>query len=135
MIRIKNKANTNALPFWALILSFIIILGAGHGIIPLGYLEILWLNSLFGADDFAFSSGITTGVCIALIGQIPLLTSLFIRDSRDAVWFQVIGVVLLWVSLVFVDSDMDTSIVSSILLASPFLIVSSKLLYRIADNK
>ena len=135
MIRIKNKANNRALPFWALILSFIIILGAGHGIIPLGYVEILWLNSLFGTDDFAFSSRNTTGVCIALIGQISLLTSLFISDNRDTGRFQVLGVVLLWVSVVFVDGDMDTSIVSNILLASPFLIVSSKLLYRIADNK
>ncbi len=135
MLKIKNKAYNRALPFWALILSFIIILGAGHGIIPLGYVEILWLNSLFGTVDFAFSSGIIIGVCIALLGQISLLTSLFIRDSRDAVRFQVIGVVLLLVSLVIVDSDMDTSIVSSILLASPFLIISSKLLYRIADNK
>ena len=86
---------------WLLVSQFIITIGAGHGIAPMGLVEFIGLSSIVGLDDtFRSIDPVFLGlVCFTLGGQVAILISLFSRRANLKRAFAMIGPILLWLPL------------------------------------
>jgi hypothetical protein len=121
--------NYRVLTVWTLILNSVIIIGAGHGIVPLGVLEILWLYSLFGTEQYPLHSSVVFVLC-TVAGQAFLINSLFIKYQRVSS-IQILGLILLWIGFLFlINSEINESGFVSFIIGIPFLILSGKLFHR-----
>ena len=96
--------NFKTLTIWVVILNFFIIVGVGHGIVPIGLLEIIGIFKGFGIPrgDFSlsmtasFERSLTATALFFLIGQVFLILSISIKNRRGIFWFKILGLFFLW---------------------------------------
>ncbi|MBI3259108.1 MAG: hypothetical protein HYZ54_06520 [Ignavibacteriae bacterium] len=117
-----------------LILNVCTIIGAGHGILPLGVLEVFWLSSVLGSEQNLQQLAIVI-VFVTLVGQISLLTALFMQEQQTIRRAQIIGTILLLFGFVFIlGSKENEAGFITFILGIPFLYVSLKLMYKISSE-
>ena len=119
---------TKKLKIWTLITHGLIIIGAGHGILLLFFIEIFSFPYLT-KDIFSFLfNGVDNHFAVvgllSLLGQISLLFSLFNCKQNLKNIFQIIGLILLWLSIVYFTYDTTKDLYTHIALvtAIPFAI-------------
>jgi hypothetical protein len=119
---------TKKLKIWTLITHGLIIIGAGHGILILFFIEIVSFPYLT-KDNFSFLfNGVDNHFAVvgflSLLGQIALIFSLFNRrqDLKDT--YQIIGLFLLWLSIIYFtyDTTKDSYTHIALVTAIPFAI-------------
>jgi hypothetical protein len=127
------------LPALTIILSSLIIIGAGHGSGFLGLIEIAWLFQSYwiGTEDFSLSLSssydktLSAAAMIAFIGHIVMLVAFVVKGQKNISLIQIIGIILLWLAYVYIIHDI-ANILSLIGLVTglPFIIVSGRLFYK-----
>jgi hypothetical protein len=94
-----------SLTIWTLVSNFLTIVSAGHGIVCLGLIEILWTPQFYGigTKDFSLSlaasydESLQVAAFFSLVGQLPLIFSLLVKASSKIFLLQIIGLVFLWI--------------------------------------
>ncbi|QLE02374.1 hypothetical protein HX109_12710 [Galbibacter sp. BG1] len=126
--------------FTILIHSFIII-GAGHGIGIMGIIDIAYISNLIDNYGFTltgnFDDNIMTIGLLSLIGKILLILSLFVKINWTKNLTQLIGILLLWISVYFLTSgnwNYESLYELAFWTSIPFLISSIILTYLIVKN-
>lgn len=116
---------------YTIILHSFIIIGVGHGIGIMGMFDIASIPNLISGYGFtlngSFSDKIMSIGLISLIGKLLLITSFFIKTKNYKRVPEIIGVIILWISVYFLtngdwiyDSAHEIAFYTSI----PFLISS-----------
>jgi len=129
------------LTIWTIVLSVIIIIGAGHGIGFLGLMEIGGFINRFkiGTENFSLSlnssydNSIFPSALFALLGHLFLFVSLFKKNFL----IQIAGLCFLWISFYYLIHDFisDPAALLGLFTGIPFLIFSGILFYRIIKQK
>ena len=137
--------NFKKLTIWTIILNLFIVVAAGHGIGCLGLIEIFWFPQFYGigTEDFSFSLASsfdkTIGLValLSLIGQVLLVSTLFVKGHLQIFWTQVLGLFLLWTGFFYLAHSFFTDNISqiSVVTGLPFLIVSFALAYKTVRQK
>ncbi|MBN8790103.1 MAG: hypothetical protein J0I84_23720 [Terrimonas sp.] len=119
---------TKKLKIWTLITHGLIIIGAGHGILFLFFIEIFSFPYLT-KDSFSFLfNGVDNHFAVvgllSLLGQIAILFSLFNRRQNLKDVFQVVGLILFWLSIIYFtyDTTKDSYTHIALVTAIPFSI-------------
>jgi hypothetical protein len=101
----KNKRKSIIL---TIILHSLIILGVGHGIGIMGIIDIASIPNLIDGYEFKlsgeFSDIIMSIGLISLIGKILLILSLFLKSEFYKQVLEIIGIIILWISVYFLSS-------------------------------
>ena len=106
-MNVMKKTKRNSIILTVTLHSFIII-GAGHGIGIMGIIDIASIPNLI--DDYGFTlSGefndkIMSIGLISLIGKVLLIYSLFLKSELYKRIFEIVGILLLWISVYFLSS-------------------------------
>jgi hypothetical protein len=129
---------------WIIVLSFFIIIGAGHGIACIGLFEIFGLQYLFGIisgeqsllPTASYEASLGAAGLFALIGHIILTISFFIKENKR-LRLTIIGIIFLWTSFYYLAHNLFDDPVSllSFLFGLPFLICSLILFYRLIKQQ
>jgi hypothetical protein len=117
------------LKIWTIITHAFIVVGFGHGIITLGFIEVFWFPYIT-KDGFtfffnsSFEARLPTIGLLTLIGQASLACSTFTKRDRWALAFQLLGLLFLWLSIVYfvIYLSKEHYIQFGTLTAIPFLI-------------
>jgi hypothetical protein len=135
----------NKLTLSTIVLSFFIIIGAGHGIGCVGLLEIVALIHKFniGTEDFSLSfigsydKSLAAVGLFALVGHMLLLISIGRKAERQKFWTKVAGLIFLWTSFYYLTHNIFNDDLSQIgfVTGLPFLIVSIILAYKVVKQK
>ena len=133
--------NFKRLTIWTIILSSLIIIGAGHGIGCIGLLEIVGFFNKFdiGTEDFSLSlrasydKSLPTVALFALVGHILLLISILTKSYKKLVWTKVVGLIFLWTSFYYLTHNYFSDDLSHMgfITGIPFLIGSIILAYKV----
>ena len=129
-----------------IVLSFFIIIGAGHGIACVGLLEIVGLFHKFniGTEDFSFSltasydKSLSVAALFSLVGHIFLIASLIItKNYKKAYWTKLTGLLFLWTGFYYLTHNFFNDDLSQISLVTglPFLVVSIILATKMVRQK
>ena len=101
----KTKRNSIIL---TIILHSFIILGVGHGIGIMGLIDIASIPNLIDGYVFTLSGEFNDNIMsiglISLIGKMCLILSLFLKPKFYKRILEIIGIVILWVSVYFLSS-------------------------------
>ena len=137
--------NFKRLTIWTIVLSFFIIIGAGHGIACVGLLEIVGLFHKFniGTEDFSLSltasydKSLSSVALFALIGHIFLIVSILTKNIKQIFWTKTIGLFFLWASFYYLTHNISNDDLSQIgfVTGLPFFIVSIVLAFKVAKQK
>ena len=137
--------NFKRLTIWTIVLSFLIIIGAGHGIACVGLLEIVGLFHKFniGTEVFSFSltasydKSLSVVALFALVGHILLIISILIKNNKQLFWTQTIGLLFLWTSFYYLTHNIFNDELSQIgfFTGLPFFIVSVILAFKVVRQK
>jgi hypothetical protein len=134
----KNKRNSIIL---TVILHSFIILGVGHGIGIMGIIDIASIPNLIENYGFTlngeFSDKIMTIGLISLIGKILLIISLFLKTKLCERILEIVGILLLWISVYFLTSgnwNYNSVYEIAFWTSIPFLISSLCLAYLIIQK-
>ncbi len=135
------RENFKKLTIWTVVLSFFIIIGAGHGVACLGLLEIAGLLHTFniGSVDFSFSlsvsyeKSLSVAALFALIGHLLLIVSMASKSYKIMFWTKVVGLFKLWLSFYYLAHMIFHNDLAQIgfLTGLPFLIASILLAYKL----
>ncbi len=136
-----------SLTIWTIVLNFFILVGAGHGLLCIGLLEVAWvIATLTGRhinDDFfslslagSYEQSLGAAALFSFLGQLILLLSFAIKKS-SRIWIKFLGLSLLWVGYFYLIHNSLEDGVSQLSLFSglPFLISSGVLTYRMIKEK
>jgi len=137
--------NIKRLTIWTFVLSFFIIIGAGHGIACVGLLEIVGLFHKFniGTEDFSLSltasydKSLAAVALFALVGHIFLIISILTKNYRQLFWIKIIGLLFLWTSFYYLTHNSANDNLSQIgfVTGLPFFIVSIILTFKVVKQK
>lgn len=126
-------------------LSFFIIIGAGHGIACVGLLEIVGLLHKFdmGTEDFSLSlassynESISATALFAFLGHILLIISMLIKNNTLNSRIKFFGLLFLWVSFFYLTHNIFSDGLSQIgfVTGLPFFIVSIYFAYKLGVKK
>jgi len=123
---------------FTIIIHSFIILGVGHGIGIMGIMDIASIPNLIDGYGFTlkgeFNDKIVSIGLISLIGKTLLIVSLFLKHELRKRVFEIIGIILLWISVYFLTSGnwSDNSVYEIAFWTSvPFLISSLNLAFLI----
>lgn len=93
---------------YTIILHSFIIIGVGHGIGIMGLIDIASIPNLISGYGLtlkgSFSDKIMTIGLISLIGKLLLVTSFFIKTIIYKRSLEIIGVIMLWLSVYFLTN-------------------------------
>ena len=127
-----------------IVLSFFIIIGAGHGIACIGLLEIGGLFNFFSFSDEhlsllptgSYDESLGAAALFALIGHIILTVSILIKENNKS-RLKIIGIIFVWISFYYIAHNLfkDGLSLMGFLFGLPFLISSSILFYRVIRKK
>ncbi len=133
--------NIKTLILLVLILHAVIVFPAGHGIGFLIFAEVFWLPGFFGIGTEEFSFRITDPVSqtigfialLSLTGQLVLLGSVLLSNSKSTVFIQFIGLAFLWTAYTYLSIDLFTNNQPSISFVTglPFFAASLLLTYKL----
>ena len=138
-----------SLTIWTIVLSFVIPIGIGHGVLCLGLIEIfsplaIIVNKIkFEGEDISFSlnavseKSLFVAGTFALIGHILLILSLTIRRYKAVFWMKISGLLFLWVSFLYLTHNIsnDASSQLDFFTGLPFLIFSIVLASKVIKEK
>ena len=129
---------------WTIVLSFFIIIGAGHGVACIGLLEIFGLSNFYSIGDEqlsllptgSYEESIGAAALFALIGHIILIISIFIKGNNKFL-LKIIGIIFLWISFYYLVHNLftDSLALMGFLFGLPFLICSLVLFYRLTRQR
>ena len=133
--------NIKTLILLVLILHAVIVFTAGHGIGFLIFAEVFWLPGFFGIGTEEFSFMITDPVSqnigfialLSLTGQLVLLGSVLLSNSKSTVFIQFIGLAFLWTAYTYLSIDLFTNNQPSISFVTglPFFVASLSLTFKL----
>ena len=133
--------NIKTLILLVLILHAVIVFPAGHGIGFLIFAEVFWLPGFFGIGTEEFSFTITDPVSqnigfialLSLTGQLVLLGSVLLSNSKSTVFIQFIGLAFLWTAYTYLSIDLFTNNQPSISFVTglPFFVASLSLTFKL----
>ena len=133
--------NIKTLILLVLILHAVIVFPAGHGIGFLIFAELFWLPGFFGIGTEEFSFRITDPVSqnigfialLSLTGQLVLLGSVLLSNSKSTVFIQFIGLAFLWTAYTYLSIDLFTNNQPSISFVTglPFFVASLSLTFKL----
>ena len=133
------------LTIWTIVLSFFIIIGAGHGIACVGLLEIVGLLHKFniGTEDFSLSptasydKSLPAVGLFALVGHTFLIISILSKRSKSILWIKITGLIFLWTSFYYLTHNSFNDSLSQIgfVTGLPFFIVSITLAFKITRQE
>lgn len=145
----KNNKMTNfkSLTIWTIVFDFFIIVGAGHGLLCIGIMEMisivaLFTGHIFNNENFSLSpfasyeqSLIAVGL-FSLFGQLLVLVSFFNKGQKHF-WIKLLGLLFMWLGFYylthnFVDDDLSQI---GFWVGIPFLISSGLLTYKIIKSR
>jgi hypothetical protein len=134
-----------ALTCYTLVANLLIIVGAGHGIAPLGLLEIAGFRFFYelGTANFSWSlladydGSLDAAALFSLAGQLLLAGSFFIKTKKHSTTLIITGLALLWMGFLYLAHNVFNShaAVVSFTTGIPFLLISGILLYRILKDR
>ena len=137
--------NFNRLTIWTIVLSFFIIIGAGHGIACVGLLEIIGLFHMFNIGTENFSLSLTASydksllavALFSLVGHVFLIVSILIKNNMQIFWTKIVGLVFLWIGFYYLTHNIFSDDLSEIgfVTGLPFFIVSIILVIKVAKQK
>ncbi len=146
--------NFNRLTIWTIALSFFIPIDGGWAVYCVGLFEIGGISGIFkigisnilkfGIEYFSLSltasynKSLFTVALFALLGQIILVISIFVKGSRQVLWIKTLGLLFLWMSFYYLTHNIsynDPSSQFSFVAGLPFLIVSLILTYKLFRQK
>lgn len=121
--------STKAIKIYTLLAHFFILVGMGHGIAPIGIIEIMSLLSIHkAAFSFSFKAPFNDPLysmaLTSLLGQICLLVSFFLKKDVAKIILHLVGLLFLWLSVYFIIQDSTTpdGVHFSMTFAIPFMI-------------
>ena len=117
---------------WTIVLHGLIILGMGHGIIPLFLIEIILLPGLLQEAGETFQRMLAIGAMLAIAGQGLIVVSMFAKKYLRKAVFHIAGIITLWLSIGFLIycTTIDNGFVFLTVSAIPFLICTIITFYR-----
>lgn len=137
--------NFKRLTIWTILLSFFIIIGAGHGIACVGFLEIVGLFHKFnlGTENFSLSlaasydKSLSAVALFALVGHVFLIVSILTKNYKRLFWTKIIGLLFLWTSFYYLTHNSFSDDLSQIgfVTGFPFFIVSIILAFKVVKQK
>ncbi|MEQ9091758.1 MAG: hypothetical protein RIE52_11745 [Balneola sp.] len=120
-------------PFWTLISTLIISIGAGHGVAPVVVIQFFMIFNFNETDQIWFIPTI-----IFFFGQALLLTSLFTEKRKKVYYFTGSGVILSGILfLIFIGMEDYSSEIPTLITMVPFLslVIISLIKAGIASDK
>ncbi len=120
-------------PFWTLISTLIISIGAGHGVAPVVVIQFFMIFNFNETDQIWFIPTI-----IFFFGQALLLTSLFTEKRKNVYYFTGSGVILSGILfLIFIGMEDYSSEIPTLITMVPFLslVIISLIKAGIASDK
>lgn len=137
--------NFKRLTIWTIVLSFFIIIGAGHGIACVGFLEIVGLFHKFnlGTENFSLSlaasydKSLSAVALFALVGHVFLIVSILTKNYKRLFPTKIIGLLFLWTSFYYLTHNSFSNDLSQIgfVTGIPFFIVSIILALKVVKQK
>jgi hypothetical protein len=132
------RENENVTAITIVLNAFIIVM-AGHGIAPIGLLICFWFPYVDDPDfKFAIFQSYQESVGVACLfsclGNLVLISSMFVRDSTRNKRVIIIGLILLFMGFFYLTHCMvfrDTGALTSFLTGIPFLISSFVLIAKL----
>ena len=115
-----------------IILHSLILIGAGHGIGFLIFFDFfsipaLFMNKIEYNLNVDYEDKLMLVGLVSIIGKITLIFSFFIKSKRNKILAEIIGILLLWISVYFLTSgnwNYDSLYEFSFWSSIPFLISS-----------
>ena len=133
--------NIKTLILLVLILHAVIVFPAGHGIGFLIFAELFWLPKFYGVGTEDFSIAITDPLSqtigfialLSLVGQLILLGSVLLYNSKRTILIQFVGLVLLWTAYAYLSVSLFTGkeIQISFVTGLPFFVASLSLTFKL----
>ncbi|HNN72719.1 MAG TPA: hypothetical protein PKG89_15830 [Ferruginibacter sp.] len=133
--------NIKTLILLLLILHAVIVFPAGHGIGLLIFAELFWLPHFYGIGTEDFSIAITDPLSqtigfialLSLVGQLLLLGSVLLYNSKLTILIQFIGLTFLWTAYAYLSVSLFTGeeIQISFVTGLPFFVASLSLTYKL----
>lgn len=133
--------NIKSLILLVLILHAVIVFPAGHGIGFLIFAELFWLPQFYGVGTEDFSIAITDPLSqtigfialLSLVGQLILLGSVLLYNSKRTILIQFVGLVLLWTAYAYLSVSLFTGkeIQISFVTGLPFFVASLSLTFKL----
>jgi hypothetical protein len=134
--------NFKSLTIWTLVLDFFILVGAGHGLLCIGILEILSIIAVVtghfissGFSSFSLTASyddslITVGI-FSLLGQILIIISFFVK-GQNKFWIKIVGLLFLFTGFYYLTHNFinDGGAQLGLIVGIPFLILSGILIYK-----
>lgn len=115
----------------AVILTFIIVIGAGHGIGCIGMAEIISFpyvtqNGLSLSLNSSYNDSMLTAALFSAIGQVLLYISLWMHNGKRKLTIRTVAIILLWTGFFYLTRQYftDSSAKLSFWTGTPFLLVS-----------
>ena len=100
--------NHKSLTIGTIIANLFILIGAGHGVGPIGIVEVFRFNSYFFHEPIKFSGSydntIPLSLIISLIGQLLLFVSLFNLPKQ----LKMCAICILWLGFIYLTHNIVT---------------------------
>lgn len=110
-----------------LVTNLLCTFAAGHGVIPLGLLELLTLYSTvtLNFDEFPLLSFWTLAGVLLIIGQVLTIAAIRKRELTDTIKFGRVGTILLLTPLIIIALALNEHVWTVAVVSSvPFLILT-----------
>ncbi|HTJ48008.1 MAG TPA: hypothetical protein VL443_01045 [Cyclobacteriaceae bacterium] len=122
-----------------LVLNFLIVIGAGHGIACLAMIEAFWFpyvnTEYFTFKIFtSYDNSLGAACLFSLVGQVLLILALIVKRMRLIIRVIMAGCFFLFIGFMYLTHEMlrgDAVAFVSFITGSPFLITSSILLFKL----
>jgi hypothetical protein len=98
----------NILTFILIFLSFAILMGAGHGAVPVGLLELIAIPVYFTADGI-FDDASVFFLFLSLVGHLLLVVALFSKKKLKKTVFILTGESCILSTIIFFTRDYRTN--------------------------
>jgi hypothetical protein len=141
-----KMTNFKSLTVWTIVLNFFIIVGAGHGMLCIGLLEIFSIVGVMtghNINDDYFSLSLTVSydkslgavALFSLVGQMLLIISFFIKGQKYF-WTKLLGLFFLWIGFYYLTHNIFNDSLSQVgfFVGIPFLISSGLLTYKMTKE-
>jgi hypothetical protein len=96
---------------WTILADLLIIIGAGHGIVPLGLMEPFIIHH-FKSEYFSFAlknsydNSIGAAALFSMSGQLLLLASMFVKNAKGIFYSKALGLFFMWTGFLYLTHSM-----------------------------
>ena len=124
------------LPILTIIFNFFTLIGAGHGIGILGFIEIMAVNEVLQGNlafnlTGSYDERLPVVAILSIIGQSFLISSFFLNDtSKSALTITGCLTLLVGTFILTRDSHVMNSDMISLIFSAPFIVTACILLFK-----